>query len=159
MVDAKAVLLNQLLANANDRSWYVSFKEVVEGINDDDAFWKPDTESHSIAEIIQHLIYWNEVWQKRYIQSNFNAIQSLEDNADSFIVSKEKKFGELKDQLLDVLLQWQALITKEDTLESTVAGFPVEAEWWALIGNAATHNAYHIGQIAYIRKMKKHSYT
>lgn len=69
---------------------------------------------------------------------------------------KETNFTELKNRLLDVLLHWQALITKEDKLETTVNGFPVEAEWWALIGNATTHNAYHIGQIAYIRKMNKH---
>ena len=156
MVNAKTVLLNQLLANANDRSWYVPFRDAVEEITEEEAFWKPDAESHSIAEIVQHLIYWNEVWQTRYEQSNFNAIQSLKDNADSFIVPKETNFTELKTRLLDVLLHWQALITKEEKLETTVTGFPVEAEWWALIGNATTHNAYHIGQIAYLRKMNKH---
>ncbi|RFB12659.1 DinB family protein [Bacillus sp. HNG] len=154
MIHAKTVLLDQLLANANDSSWYVSFQESVEGISDKEANWKPDGASHSIAEIVQHLIYWNEVWQLRYEQSNVNAVQSLDDNADSFLISKDRSFTELKDQLLKVLLRWQELIT-EKKLESSVNGFPVEVEWWALIGNATTHNAYHIGQIAYIRKMKK----
>lgn len=153
MTHAKAVLLNQLSSNANDRGWYVTFQEAVDGISEKEAFWKPEVESHSIAEIVQHLIYWNETWQFRYEQSNFNAIQSLEDNADSFLTSK-KTFTELKEQLLEVLLHWQELIT-EEKLESNVIGFPVEAEWWALIGNLTTHNAYHIGQIAYIRKMEK----
>lgn len=31
----------------------------------------------------------------------------------------------------------------------------MKAEWWAIISNAATHNAYHIGQLAYIRKIEK----
>ena len=154
MIHAKKVLLDQLLANANDRSWYASFHESVEGISDKEANWKFDEASHSIAEIIQHLIYWNEVWQLRYEKSSFNAARSVEDNADSFFISKDRSFVELKEQLLKVLLRWQELIT-EEKLESSVNGFPVEAEWWALIGNAATHNAYHIGQIAYIRKMKK----
>lgn len=35
-----------------------------------------------------------------------------------------------------------------------VTGFPVETESWELIGNATTHNAHYIGQIAYLRKMK-----
>lgn len=124
MTHAKTVLLNQLLANANDRSWYVSFEEVVEGVTEEEAFWKPDAESHSIAEIVQHLIYWNEVTQTRYEHSNFNAIQSVEDNAESFIVSKETNFTKLKNQLLDVLLHWQSLITKDEKLDTIVAGFP-----------------------------------
>lgn len=154
MIHAKTVLLDQLLANANDRSWYASFQESVEGISDKEANWKPDGASHSIAEIVQHLIYWNEVWQLRYEKSNVNAVKSLEDNADSFIATKDRSFTELKEQLLEVLLRWQDLIT-EEKLQSSVNGFPVEAKWWALIGNATTHNAYHIGQIVYIRKMKK----
>ena len=154
MIHARKVLLDQLLANANDRSWYASFHESVEGISDKEANWKPDEVSHSIAEIIQHLIHWNEVWQLRYEKSNFNAVQSVEDNTDSFLISKDRSFVELKERLLKVLLRWQELIT-EEKLEASVNGFPIEAEWWALIGNAATHNAYHIGQIAYIRKMKK----
>lgn len=154
MIHAKSVLLDQLLANANDRSWYTSFQESVEGISDKEAAWKPDESSHSIAEIVQHLIYWNEVWQLRYEKSNYNAVQSLEDNADSFIPPIDKSFTDLKEQLLEVLLRWQELIT-ENKLESKVNGFPVDAEWWALIANATTHNAYHIGQITYIRKMIK----
>ncbi|WP_042150201.1 DinB family protein [Paucisalibacillus sp. EB02] len=154
MIHAKTVLVDQLLANANDRSWYASFQESVEGISDQEANWKPDGASHSIAEIVQHLIYWNEVWQLRYEKSNVHVVQSIEDNAGSFLVPKDRSFVELKEQLLKVLLRWQELIT-EEKLESNVNGFPVEAQWWALIGNATTHNAYHIGQIAYIHKMIK----
>ncbi|WP_277674034.1 DinB family protein [Piscibacillus halophilus] len=154
MVHARAVLINQLLANANDRSWYASFEETVEGISNQEAFWKPDEESHSIAEIVQHLIYWNEVWQVRFEKSNFHSVQSMKDNAASFLPEDNISFTELKEKLLEILLRWEKMLS-DDKLESRVDGFPVEAEWWALIGNAATHNAYHIGQINYIRKMKK----
>ncbi|WP_175615873.1 DinB family protein [Piscibacillus halophilus] len=154
MVHARAVLINQLLANANDRSWYASFEETVEGISNQEAFWKPEEESHSIAEIVQHLIYWNEVWQVRFEKSNFHSVQSMKDNAASFLLEDNISFTELKEKLLEILLRWEKMLS-DDKLESRVDGFPVEAEWWALIGNAATHNAYHIGQINYIRKMKK----
>ncbi len=66
MMEAKTILLDQLLANANDPSWYISFSEVVEGLSEAEAFWKPDSSSHSMVEIVQHLIYWNEIWQIRY---------------------------------------------------------------------------------------------
>lgn len=154
MTHAKTVLLNQLLANANDRSWYVTFEEAVEGLSEQEADWKPDSSSHSISQIIQHLIYWNKVWILRYKRANVESLHTFENNNDSFNMRMGRSFTELKQELLDVLLQWQELLTEEQ-LDASVEGFPVEAEWWALIGNVATHNAYHIGQIAYIRKMDK----
>ncbi|MDR2995752.1 MAG: DUF1572 domain-containing protein, partial [Bacillus cereus] len=39
--------------------------------------------------------------------------------------------------------------------ESDVIGFPVSAKWWEVLSNVTTHNAYHIGQIIYIRKLQK----
>lgn len=65
MFHTKDVLSNQLLANANDPSWYVSFKEAVEDLSEEEAFWNPNDECNSIAEIVQHLLYWNETWQAR----------------------------------------------------------------------------------------------
>lgn len=153
MSDLKTLLLDQLLANANDRSWYISFSETVDGLSETEAFWKPDDSSHSIAEIVQHLIYWNETWQLRYKENQVNAVSQTNNNEDTFLIRDEDTFFELKEKLLKILLQWQELIEEEQLL-SIVNGYPVRAEWWAIISNAATHNAYHIGQLAYIRKMK-----
>jgi uncharacterized damage-inducible protein DinB len=154
MSHAINVLTDQLLANANDPSWYVPFTESVANLSEEDAFWKPDEESNSIAEIVQHLLYWNETWQKRYQKSRVNAVPPLGHNDESFIIPENKKFGDLKEQLLEVLLKWQDMLTQEK-LESEVDGLPEGANWWAVIGNLSTHNAYHIGQIIYIRKLQK----
>ncbi|RDW15155.1 hypothetical protein CWR45_18515 [Oceanobacillus chungangensis] len=66
-------------------------------------------------------------------------------------------FNELKAELIEVLLEWQNLLT-EKQLESNINGFPVPAKWYELLGNTITHNAYHIGQIVYIRKLQKSLY-
>jgi len=58
MVHAKDVLLDQLLANANDPSWYLPFSDSIKRLTEEQAFWKPNEESNSIAEIVQHLLYW-----------------------------------------------------------------------------------------------------
>ncbi|WP_040983048.1 DinB family protein [Oceanobacillus jeddahense] len=155
MPHAKRVLLDQLLANANNQSWYLSFEQAVENITEEEAGWKPNANSHSIAELTYHLIYWNQVWQKRYEQADVHAVETLEDNTNTFHAPKGKSFSDLTNDLLRILLHWQKMITSEHKLDSKVKGFPVEAEWWALISNAATHNAYHIGQIVYLRKMQK----
>lgn len=153
-MEAKTILLDQLLANTNDRRWYLSFSEAVDGLSEKEAFWKPDATSHSIAEIVHHLIYWNETWQCWYKENQVHACATINDNADTFLVKDGDTFLALKEKLLNILLHWQELLEEEQLL-SIVNGYPVQAEWWAIISNAATHNAYHIGQLAYIRKMEK----
>lgn len=154
MAHANDVLMNQLLANANDPSWHVPFQQSVEQLTEDEAFWTPANSSHSIAEIIQHLLYWNETWQTRYRESRVDAVPSIGDNHNSFVIPDHATFAELRDRLLEVLLQWQELLSAAK-LEQEVNGFPEPAKWWELVSNAAMHNAYHIGQIVYIRKLQK----
>lgn len=154
MVHAKDVLSDQLLANANDPSWYIPFSESVEHLSEEEAFWKPDEDSNSIAEIVQHLLYWNETWLIRYQKSHVNAVPPIGDNDKSFRIPESLTFHDLKERLLTVLLQWQDLLS-EEKVESDVSGFPEPAKWWQILANVATHNAYHIGQIIYIRKLQK----
>jgi uncharacterized damage-inducible protein DinB len=154
MFHAKDVLSDQLLANANDPSWYLPFSASVKNLSEEEAFWKPNENCNSIVEIVQHLLYWNETWQTRYQKSHVNAVPSIGDNNKSFIIPENKNFNDLKERLLEVLLQWQNLLT-EEKVESEVNGFPEPAKWWEILGNASTHNAYHIGQIIYIRKLQK----
>ncbi|MCG1023384.1 DinB family protein [Sutcliffiella horikoshii] len=153
MTHAKEVLANQLLANANDTSWYVSLEEALEGLKEEEAFWKPNEDSNSIAEIVWHLLFWNNIWQKRYRAANVKAVPSVENNEESFILPKGYSFDRMKSELLEGLLAWQEILT-EEKLDGEATGFPVEAKWWHLISNATTHNAYHIGQILYIRKLQ-----
>ncbi|MFC0418910.1 DinB family protein [Cytobacillus solani] len=154
MFHVKDVIADQLLANANDPSWYLPFTDSVEHLTEKEAFWKPNKDCHSIAEIVQHLLYWNETWQTRYKESNVKAVSPLDNNNESFIIPDNQSFQNLKERLLLILLQWQDLLTAEK-VESDVYGFPEKVKWWEVLGNATTHNAYHIGQIIYIRKLQQ----
>lgn len=82
-----------------------------------------------------------------------DAAVAVQDNNKSFIVAENVPFHNLRDRLLNVLLQWQNLLSVEG-LEAPVVGFPVPAVWWELVSNTAIHNAYHIGQIVLIRKLQ-----
>lgn len=154
IVHAKDILTDQLLANANDPSWYEPFSVAVENLSEEQAFWKPNEDSNSIAEIVQHLLYWNQTWQTRYEASHVDAVPSIGNNDNSFIIPENFIFNDLKKQLLEVLIRWEKLLTDEK-IESDVKGFPEVVKWWQVLGNVSTHNAYHIGQIIYIRKMLK----
>jgi uncharacterized damage-inducible protein DinB len=153
MFHAIDVLSDQLLANANDPCWYIPFSDSVENLSEEQAFWKPNEDCNSIAEIVQHLLYWNQTWQTRYQKCHVNAVPSIGNNNKSFIIPENHTFNDLKKLLLEVLLRWQGLLT-EEKVESDVNGFPEQVKWWEILGNASTHNAYHIGQIIYIRKLQ-----
>ncbi|OKP95629.1 DinB family protein [Paenibacillus sp. P46E] len=153
MVQAKEVLSNQLLANANDPSWYVTFTESVQGLSEDEALWKADEDSNSIAELVQHLLYWNQTWQTRYHEASVQAVPSVESNNLTFQLPRSTSFEQLQTRLLEVLLDWQSLLT-EAQLAEDVPEFP-GSQWWEIVGNVTTHNAYHIGQIVFIRKLQK----
>ncbi|OKP83674.1 DinB family protein [Paenibacillus sp. P32E] len=153
MAQAKEVLSNQLLANANDPSWYVTFTESVQGLSEDEALWKVDEDSNSIAELVQHLLYWNQTWQTRYLEASVHAVPSVESNNLTFQLPQSTSFEQLQTRLLEVLLNWQRLLT-EAQLAEDVLEFP-GSQWWEIVGNVTTHNAYHIGQIVFIRKLQK----
>ncbi|WP_379150993.1 DinB family protein [Paenibacillus sp. sgz5001063] len=153
MVQVKEILGNQLLANANDPSWYVTFTESVQGLSEEEAVWKPDEDSNSIAELVQHLLYWNQTWQSRYREASVHAVPSVESNNLTFELPQGISFEQLQTSLLEVLLNWQSLLT-EDQLAEDIQEFP-GSQWWEIIGNVTTHNAYHIGQIVLIRKLQK----
>ena len=154
MAHAKDVVADQLLANANDPSWYLPFSDSVKDVSEEAAFWKPSEDSNSIAELTQHLIYWNETWQTRYIENDVQAVPSIGDNNKSFLIPENHTFAMLKEKLLEVLLKWQPLLS-EEKVASNVHGFGEPVPWWAVLGNVSTHNAFHIGQIVYIRKLYK----
>ncbi|SEU02388.1 DinB family protein [Paenibacillus sp. NFR01] len=152
MVHAKDVLANQLLAGANDPSWHLPFMQAAQGVTEEQAFWKPAAGLFSIAELTQHLLYWNQTWQTRFREGHVNAVPRIASNDASFIVPAEIAYAELRDRLLEVLLQWHPLLS-EERLEAEVDGFPEPARWWEIISNVVTHNAYHIGQIVLVRKL------
>lgn len=152
MVHAKDVLADQLLAGANDPSWHLPYMQAVENVTEEEAFWRPGEGLFSIAELTAHLLYWNATWQTRYREGHMDAVSPIKDNNLSFRLPPDTVFSELRGSLLQTLLNWQSLLSEEG-LEEQVNGFPEPAAWWEIISNAATHNAYHIGQIVLIRKL------
>ncbi len=59
------------------------FSDAVKDLSEG-SFLKPNEESNSIAEIVQHLLYWNSTWQTRYKESNVNAVPTIGDNNKKF---------------------------------------------------------------------------
>jgi uncharacterized damage-inducible protein DinB len=117
------------------------------------AYDKPNTDSHSMIELLYHMITWTEFTLKR-----------IEKEEDSDLTAFEK-------------MDWRAIDKKEHTWEKGVAQFKVandlilealaskdddflsekvdyrEYNYRFLLNGLIQHHIYHAGQIAYLQKL------
>ena len=62
---AKEITLQQMEANFNDANWFVTVKEALNGLTEEQSL-ENDSSNHNIREIVNHLIFWNERYLKRF---------------------------------------------------------------------------------------------
>jgi hypothetical protein len=140
----KSILLEQLKTTHNVKDWFVPPIIAVAGLTAEQANWKDNTENHSIAQLTTHLLFWDKRALDKFTgktQSAFNG-----DNKETFAPVTEKTWNAAIQSLDSVLTAWEVAVQN--------AGEKKLKEWYSTIAHIGTHNAYHTGQILYIRKMK-----
>lgn len=138
------VLETQLIHSHSKAEWFVPINDALKGLTVEQANWRDSTENHSIAQLASHLLFWN----KRLM----NSFQGKEEG--EFQGKNTETFADLDSATWMSTLQEldQVMLTLE---KETASASPEKLEGWVTtIGNIASHNAYHTGQILYIRKMK-----
>ena len=140
----KSILLEQLKTTHNVKDWFVPPIIAVAGLTAEQANWKDNTENHSIAQLTTHLLFWDKRALDKFTgktQSAFNG-----DNKETFTPVTEKTWNTTIQSLDSVLTAWEVAVQNADEKKLK--------EWYSTIAHIGTHNAYHTGQILYIRKMK-----
>src|SRR3954452_12220107 len=133
----KSVLLEQLKETHSEEAWFVPVKIAIEGLTPEQASWKDASDNHSIAQLVNHLIFWNQQQLAK-----FKGDKPAEFDGDN----KETFAG------LDKA-SWEASVRQIDEvmagLEKTIEGADdaTLAKWSSTIAKISTHNAYHTGQI------------
>jgi hypothetical protein len=140
----KSVLLEELRGTHNQEEWFVPVKIAIEGLTPEQAAWKDETENHSIVQLVNHLIFWNQQQLAKFKGEKPAAFSG--DNKETFAGLDKATWEASVRQIDEVLIAWEKAIEEAD--ESKLA------KWSATIARISTHNAYHTGQIIYIRKMK-----
>jgi uncharacterized damage-inducible protein DinB len=141
----KSILLEQFKTTHNDQDWFVPASKAVEGMTAEQAAWKDGNANHSIAQLVSHLVFWNQT-QLAQLQGRKAPAYSGK-NDDTFNPNVDKGTWESMVKELDAILtDWEKAIESADekTLQS----------WASTIAHVSTHNAYHTGQILYIRKQQ-----
>ena len=141
----KQVLLNQLKTTHNKEEWFAPLNVAIEGITADQANWKPKGADHSIAELANHIIFWNQENLSKFLGEpvpNYNG-----NNSETFSPVTKETWPITVKRADSVLTAWENAIEAADDAKLE--------KWYEIIGHISTHNAYHTGQIVFIRKLQK----
>ena len=140
----KTVLLRQLKTTHSQKEWFVPANIALEGLTAKQAMWKDGSGNHSIGQLAYHLAFWNERSLKHF---NNEPIENFTgDNNETFDKFDEKQWNEIVRKVDEVLAAWELAIQNADEAKLS------EAQ--ETIANMNTHNAYHIGQIIFLRKLQ-----
>lgn len=143
-VSIKSVLLQQLKSTHKVQDWFVPASNAISGLTADQANWKDSSENHSIAQLTTHLIFWNKQLLDQF--SGMKPPPFNGNNKETFAPVTPEEWKATTLALDSVLSAWEAAIERSEEQKLQ--------KWYSTIANMSIHNAYHTGQIMYIRKMK-----
>jgi hypothetical protein len=142
---SKEVLLKELKTTHTEKDWFVPVNVALEGVTAEQALWSDSSGNHSIGQLAYHLLFWN----KRQL-AKFNGQPEGDfsgNNEETFEKFDQKEWTHIVSELDSVLTTLENSIDAAD--ESKLK------EWYPIIANISTHNAYHTGQIVFVRKLQK----
>jgi len=141
----KSILLEQFKTTHANQDWFVPASKAVEGLTAQQASWTPGKGNHSVAQLVSHLIFWDQQALADLQGKPLPKFDGKNDETFDIVVNKETWNQMVKD-LDRVLADWEKAIASAD--DATIQ------KWANTISHVSTHNAYHTGQILYVRKLQ-----
>jgi len=138
----RGVLLEQLKTTHNKKDWFVPVNTAVEGLTADQAKWTDGKGNHSVGQLANHLLFWDEHELARFKGEKPQAYNG--NNDETFNDFDAKKWNETVKNLDAVLTDWEKAVEAADDQKL--------AAWASSIAHVGAHNAYHVGQIIFVRK-------
>jgi len=138
----RGVLLEQLRTTHNEKDWFVPANIAVEGLTAEQAKWTDGKGNHSVGQLANHLVFWN-----MQALAKFKGEQPAKfdgNNDETFNSFDAKQWDALVRQLDKVMTDWEKAVEAADDKKI--------AENASTIAHIGTHNAYHVGQIIFVRK-------
>ena len=142
--DLRGVLLEQLRTTHNEADWFVPAKTAVDGLTAEQAKWSPGKGSHSVGQLAYHLWFWDARSLASFKGEKNPAFSG--NNEETFDNFTSAQWDDLVKKLDQVLTDWETAVQSAD--DKTLA------ERASLVAHVGAHNAYHIGQIIYVRKLQ-----
>lgn len=140
----RGILLDQLKSTHTEKDWFVTTKVAVEGLTPEQANWTDGKGNHSIGQLAFHLVFWNTQLLAKFKGETPPKYSGKND--DTFYNFDAKQWSETVQQLDKVMTDLEKFVETADdkTIEKNAP----------LIARVGMHNAYHVGQIVYIRRLQ-----
>ncbi len=139
----RSLLLGQLHATHDKAEWFVPAKTAVSDLNAEQARWTPGPGNHSVGQLTYHLWYWDTRMLKQFKGEKLDAYDG--NNNETFENFTAEQWDDLVKKLDQVLTDWETAVQSAD--DDTIAKNA------HMVANITSHNAYHIAQIVYVRKL------
>jgi uncharacterized damage-inducible protein DinB len=138
----KGVLLEQLRSTHNEQQWFVSGNTAIQGLTAEQARWTDGKGNHSVGQLTYHLVFWNKRSLTKFKGEKPEKFSG--NNDETFNNFTAKQWSDLVKQFDQGMTDWEQAVEAAD--DATIAKNA------SLIAHIGTHNAYHIGQIVFVRK-------
>ena len=122
-MNLREVLLEQLRTTHNAKDWFVDANTAV-------------------AQLANHLVFWNRQELAKFKGETPEKFSG--NNDETFNAFDAAKWTATVQQLDQVMKDWEAAVSSADDKKLS--------EWASTIAHIGTHNAYHVGQIVFVRK-------
>ena len=140
----KDVLLAQLHTTHDKEDWYVPIKIAVEGLTPEQAKWTDGHGNHSAGQLVNHLAFWDGRALEQFKGQKSGAYDGNNDQTfNSFDV---KTWAATVSKLDGIMKAWEKAVEEADDAKIGASA--------SLIAHVGAHNAYHPGQILYVRKLQ-----
>src|SRR5215470_3954400 len=150
-VTLRSLLLSELHSTHDKAEWFTPIQAAVAGLTAEQAKWVPKNAqgkldpnaNHSVGMLAYHLVFWNE-----------NALARLRGEKSANPNNNDETFNDFDAAHWNDIVQRLDLVMKN--LETEVEKMPEEklTKAASTISHVSTHNAYHTGQILYVRKLQ-----
>ena len=138
----KQVLLEQLRTTHNSKDWFVDGNTAMAGLTADQASWKDGKGNHSVGQLAYHLVFWNKQELAKFKGESPDKFSG--NNEETFDKFDSKQWATVVKQLDEVMTEWEKAVEAADDAKLQKAA--------STIAHVGAHNAYHIGQIVYVRR-------
>ena len=140
----RGVLLEQLRTTHDQEDWFVPANVAVQGLTAEQAKWSPGKGNHSIGQLAYHLWYWDDRALTEFKGEKPAPFDG--NNNETFDKFNAAQWDDLVKKLDQVLIAWEKAVETADDQKLAANA--------SVIAHIGAHNAYHIGQILYVRKQE-----
>jgi hypothetical protein len=141
-VTLRSNLLEQLRTTHDQKDWFVPIDVAVDGLSAEQATWTDGKGNHSVGQLTYHLLFWNQRELEKFKGEPEKKFSG--NNDETFNDFDTQKWNDTVKQLNQVMSELEKLVESADEQKLQ--------KWAPEIARIGTHNAYHVGQIVFVRK-------